>query len=73
VGDTTVVSTTKTDEDTGEQTTEEVPRTLLTLAVDQAEAEKVIYASVNGDLAFALLTDKSTVKPGRGVTANDFL
>ena len=39
VGDTTVISTTTTDEE-GAQTTEQIPRTLLTLAVDQDEAER---------------------------------
>ncbi len=70
VGTTTVVSTTTTDQ-TGGQTTEQLPRTLLTLAVDQKQAEKVLYATGNGDVAFGLLTDKSTVSPGPGVTAND--
>lgn len=68
VGTTTVVPTTTTDE-TGAQTTEQLPRTLLTLAVDQAEAERIIFAAKNGELAFALLTDNSTVKTGPGVTA----
>lgn len=72
VGTTTVQArTTTTDE--GEQTTEQIPRTILTVAVDQAQAEKVIYASRNGDLAFALLNDKSKVSPGRGVTAADIM
>ncbi len=69
VGDTTVVSTTHTDT-SGEQTTEQLPRTLLTLAVDQSEAEKVIYASKNSTVSFALLTPKSNVKPGPGVTSS---
>lgn len=68
VGTTTVVSTTTTDE-SGAQTTEELPRTLLTLAVTQAEAEKVIYAAKNGEVAFGLLTEDSEVKSGAGVTA----
>jgi pilus assembly protein CpaB len=70
VGATTMVSTVTTDE-TGNQTTEELPRTLLTLAVAQDEAEKVIFAAKNGELAFALLTDESAVKTGPGVTATD--
>ena len=68
VGDTTVISTTTTDEE-GAQTTEQIPRTLLTLAVDQDEAERVLYGAKNGELAFGLLTDKSSVKSGNGVTA----
>ena len=68
VGDTTVISTTTTNEE-GAQTTEQIPRTLLTLAVDQDEAERVLYGAKNGELAFGLLTDKSSVKSGNGVTA----
>ena len=58
MGDTTVISTTTTN-DEGAQTTEQLPRTLLTLAVDQDEAERVLYGAKNGELAFGLLTDKS--------------
>ncbi|MCW2793275.1 MAG: hypothetical protein JWO76_2373 [Nocardioides sp.] len=68
VGSTTPVSTTTTD-DTGQQTTEQLPRTLLTIAVDQADAQKVLFASSTGEVAFALLTDTSSVRPGPGVTA----
>lgn len=70
VGTTTVVSTTKVDP-AGAQTTEQLPRTLLTLAVDQDEAERILYASSAGEMAFALLTDKSSVKAGPGVTSTD--
>ncbi|WP_205474692.1 Flp pilus assembly protein CpaB [Nocardioides sp. SYSU D00038] len=62
VGATTPVSTTTTDE-SGAAVTEEVSRTLLTLALDQTESEKVIYASLNGEVTFALLTDKSRTGP----------
>jgi pilus assembly protein CpaB len=41
----------------------------MTIAVDKEEAEKVLYGQSNGELAFALLTDDSTVRPGPGVTA----
>ena len=70
VGDTSIVPTTTTNEK-GTQTTEQIPRTLLTLAVDQDEAERVLFGAKNGELAFGLLTDKSTVKPGPGVTAEN--
>jgi pilus assembly protein CpaB len=70
VGTTTVVSTTTTDE-SGEQTTEQLPRTLMTLAVDQADAEKVIFAARNSEVSFALLTDKSSVRSGPGVTSDN--
>jgi pilus assembly protein CpaB len=69
VGSTTPVSTTTTDE-TGQETTEALPRTLLTVAVDQKDAERVLFAAGNGELTFALLTDDSTVAPAPGVTAD---
>lgn len=67
VGSTTPVSTTTTDE-TGASTTEQLPRTLLTLAVEQGQAEKILYAQGNGELAFGLLTEESSVAPGPPVT-----
>lgn len=70
VGSTTPVSTTTTDE-TGASTTEQLPRTLLTLALDQDQSERVIFAAANGELAFALLTEKSTVADGPPVTADN--
>jgi len=71
VGSTTPVSTTTTDQ-SGASTTEQLPRTLLTIAVDQAQAQKVMYSSSNGELSFALLTDKSKVAPS-GPTTFDTL
>jgi pilus assembly protein CpaB len=70
VGATTVVSSTTTTE-TGAQTTEQLPKTLFTVAVDQADAERLLFASTHGELTFALLNDKSTVKTGPGVTSNN--
>jgi pilus assembly protein CpaB len=70
VGTTTVVSTTTTDS-TGAQTTEQLPRTLLTLALDQAQAEKVLYASGNGELALGLLNEDSKVRNGPGVSGQN--
>jgi pilus assembly protein CpaB len=67
VGTTTVVSTTTTDR-TGAQTTEQLPRTLFTLGVTQDEAQKIMFASANGGLAFGLLTPDSIVKPDAGAT-----
>jgi len=68
----TSVSARTTDEE-GAQTVEEVAKTILTLAVDQEEAEKVIYASRNGELAFALLNEESQVRNNVGVTAVDIM
>ena len=70
VGATTVIQTTTTDA-AGAQTTEQLPRTLFTLAVDQDEAERIMFAVGHGELNFALLTEKSTVKTGPGTTATD--
>lgn len=72
VGATSTTSKTTTDE-SGQSTTEQLPKTLLTLAVDQKEAEKVIYAARNGELTFALTTDNSKVRDQPGVTAVDIL
>jgi pilus assembly protein CpaB len=66
-GATTMVATTTTD-GSGAQTTDQLPKTLLTLAVTQTEAERVLYATSNGELAFALLNKDSKVTPSKGVT-----
>ena len=65
VGDTTLLSTTTTDE-TGTQTTEEIPKTILTLALNQQDAEKVILAKRNGDLTLGLMSEDSRVAPTSG-------
>jgi pilus assembly protein CpaB len=70
VGATTMVSKTTTSA-AGDQTTEQLPKTLFTLSVNQREAEKVIYAASHGELSFGLLNDKSKVAAGPGVTASN--
>ena len=70
VGATTVISRTTTDPQ-GAQTTEQLPKTLFTLAVNQAEAEKIMYAANHGELSFGLLNDKSKVQPDAGVTGQN--
>lgn len=70
VGATSVVSTTTTTTG-GQSTTDQVPRTLLTLALTQQDAEKVLYASQNGDISLALLNKDSKVAPSAGVTAQN--
>ena len=67
VGATTVTTSTTTAEG-GTQTTESLPRTLFTLAVDQKKAEKLMYASTHGELTFGLLNDKSKVQSSGGTT-----
>jgi pilus assembly protein CpaB len=66
VGDTTVVSTVKTDK-AGAQTTEQLPKTLFTLAMSQKDSQKLTFAASRGDLSFALLNPKSKVQPDKGV------
>lgn len=62
VGTTSTITSTTTDDD-GESTTEQLPKTLMTLAVRQQDAQRVIFAATNGELAFGLLTDDTTVRP----------
>lgn len=62
VGSTTPVSTTTTDEE-GQQSVEQLPRTLITLSLTQKQAERVLFAQSLGELSVALLTDDSDVKP----------
>lgn len=73
VGTTSTLTTTKTTEEgeETEQVTEELPRTLMTLAVTQAQAERILYASGNGELSFALLTEKSKIAKSGPVTAEN--
>src|SRR4029079_14759035 len=72
VGTTTSISTTKTDA-SGAQTTEQLPRTLMTLALDQSDAQKIIYASHAKDIvvSFALLTDSSQIAKMASTTAGN--
>jgi len=63
-----VTTTSTTTDSSGNQTTEQLPRTLLTLAVTQKDAQKVILSSKALDLTFALLTQDSKVKSARETT-----
>lgn len=69
VGSTTVTKTTTTTAE-GDQTVEQLPRTLLTVALDQKDAEKVLYASNNGELQLGLRTNDSNVRASQGMTNN---
>ena len=61
VGPTTISSTTTT---AGETTnTEEIPTAILTLALDQEQAQKVILSTTDGAMYFALLDENSKVDP----------
>lgn len=62
VGNEGQVSTTTTTDENGQEVTEEIPKTLLTLAVDQKQGQKLILASRTLTLTFGLLTDDSEVE-----------
>lgn len=47
------------------------PKALLTLALDQKDAEKIIFASTKGTLYLGLLNGASQIAPGAGVTAGN--
>lgn len=69
VGTTSVTSRTTQDDDGA--TTEEVAKTILTIAVTQEEAELLIQADRTSELNFALLTDDSKVADNPGVKLGD--
>jgi pilus assembly protein CpaB len=69
-GTTTMVATTTTDP-AGAQSTDQLPKTLLTLAVSQAEAERILFASTSGELAFGLMTPDSQIAASKGVTSTN--
>lgn len=54
------------DEEEGEE--EPVARAVLTLALSQADAEKLVHATQTGELYMALLSTTSRTGPGGGVT-----
>ena len=70
VGTTSVTSRTTQNEDGG-TATEEVARTILTIAVTQEQAEKLIQADRTGELNFALLTDDSKTADNEGAFLRD--
>jgi pilus assembly protein CpaB len=72
VGTTSVTSTTTTT-DGGEQVTEAVPRTIITVAVTQEEAEKLVLADRTTDLTFALLGGETDSRDKAGVNPVDIL
>jgi pilus assembly protein CpaB len=72
VGTTSVTSTTITT-DGGEQVTEAVPRTIITVAVTQEEAEKLVLADRTTELTFALLGAETDSRDKAGVNPVDIL
>lgn len=72
VGTTSVASRTTTNTE-GAQVTEQVPRTILTVAVTQAEAEKLVLADRTLELTFALLGGETASRDEPGVNPVDIL
>lgn len=70
VGQTTVRPTTTTTAG-GTETTEQIPTTILTLAVSQEEAERVLVSGQGGTLAFGLLNDESATHRTAGTTLDE--
>lgn len=68
---TTTVTTQTTTTDEGQSTTEETPRTVLTLAVDQKQAQKIINAQSFGSLYFGLRGEDAKVNTGGGTNAQN--
>lgn len=71
VGPTTVSSTTSTDGTT--TNTEQIPTAILTLALNQAQAQKLVQAQTAGTLYLGLLNDKSKTDSAAGGTTTDNL
>jgi len=67
---TTTMSSTTTTAANGEQTTEQLPLTILTLSVDQTEAEKLRLAEKVGELSLGLRTEGSETSLTSGTTAS---
>jgi pilus assembly protein CpaB len=67
-GPTTLVSQTRTDANTGDSNTEQIPKAVLTLALNQREAERLVFAQSRGQLYFGLLTKTSKTESSTPVT-----
>lgn len=61
VGSSSTVTETKTTPE-GETTAETIPQTLMTVAVSQVEAEKLLWGAQFGQLSFSLVTEDSVVR-----------
>lgn len=72
VGTTTVSAKTITTE-AGAEVTEQIPRTILTVALNQKDAEKLIFASRNSDVSFALLSKNTKISDQPGVSASELM
>jgi pilus assembly protein CpaB len=57
--------------DPAEKNPESLPRALLTLALTQTQAEKLIFASGQGTMYLGLLNDQSKITPSVGANAQN--
>lgn len=57
--------------DDKDEDAEQVPKAVLTLAVDQRDAERLVHATQSGDLYFGLLNGTSKTQAGAGVSNSD--
>lgn len=71
VGPTTISATTTTTEGGQTTNTEEIPTAILTLAVNQDQAQRIIQATSAGTMYFALLNEASELDPDRAGTTNE--
>jgi pilus assembly protein CpaB len=71
VGATTVLSAASGDKTTS--STDAIPETILTVALNQRDSDRVLFAASNGGLAFGLLGQGTNIKTDHGVTASDLL
>lgn len=69
VGQTTVQSITTTTE--GGQQTEQIPAAILTMALTQEQAQKIIFAQSQGELYLGLLNDESETEVGPPATLDN--
>lgn len=67
VGPDTLTPITTTNPRTGQVNTQQISQTILTLALSQQEAERVIFAQQGGSLYLGLLTSSSQVAPDTGI------
>lgn len=70
VGSTSTQVTTTSSVEGEVDATETMPRTMMTLAVEQADAERLTLGARVGELSFGLLTEKSSVKTSKGTDAD---
>jgi pilus assembly protein CpaB len=71
VGPTTILS--PADDSTDTSNAEVVPKTILTVALDQRDAERVVFASNNDILTFGLMSSTTKITPHLAVHQIDLL